>query len=145
MKTARQLLVEAARIMSRATKAHAAGDTLILQEEEAEDLLKDVQQWLQEELDEASLADGVRPSEDVEPPTDERWFAAYLRAQDKVIEAFMPETLQLLSCGTKAAKERVHELWTADACSITKAIADNALAAAREQAKESLAKPQCTE
>ena len=130
MKTARQLLVEAARIMSRATKAHAAGDTLTLQEEEAEDLLKDVQQWLQEELDEASLADGVRPSEDVEPPTDERWFAAYLRG----IEAW-----GRIWQGSK------FESPVTPHGAFARLVADNALAAAREQAKESLAKPQRTE
>ena len=140
MKTARQLLMEAARLLKDVTECTAvlAMQTCGMEAEEVVNLKDEAHRWLQEELDEASLADGAPRSEDVESPTDERWFAAYLRAQDKVIEAFMPETLQLLSCGTKAAKERARELWTADACSITKTIADNALAAAREQAKGGL-------
>jgi len=73
-----------------------------------------------------------------EPPTDDRWFAAYLKAQDSVLAAFLPEVLQILQRGTQAAKVSARELLCNDAPDFVKALADRALDAAREQAKETL-------
>ena len=124
LKTAAEILQEVAR--GEVAGSHAMGGyltTRILPER----LIQYAQEWLQEEVSEEDGA--LPPSLAEEPPTDDRWFAAYLRGIDAFGRAF-PKYLE----GTPAIG--------ATACGqFAKAVADDALAAAREQAKKDVAKP----
>lgn len=138
-KTALELVIEAARIMQGITGANLAltpNNEMYLQMPDPGTLQRTAQAWLKEDIAEEG---GASPSpQSDEPPTDDRWFAAYLKAQDSVLAAFLPEVLQILQRGTQAAKVSARELLCNDAPDFVKALADRALDAAREQAKETL-------
>lgn len=132
-KTSRELLTEAAEIVTEALN-WAAGDVTW----GVEVMREKCNQWLQEELSEEGGASSSQPSE--EPPTDDRWMAAYLAAQGKILEAFLPEALSLTRADTEKAREAARQLLVGECPALAKILADAALIAAREQAKESLAK-----
>jgi hypothetical protein len=132
-KTKLELLKTAAEILQEVARGEVAGNhamggylnTRILPEK----LIQCAQQWLQEEVSEG---DGdLPPSLAEEPPTDDRWFAAYLRGID--------------AWGRIGGQTHVARSLPSDLCrNFAKAVADDALAAARNQAKESLDKPTVT-
>src|SRR5450631_76431 len=123
-KTSRELLTEAARIINQIVDLDPTGPcNQRLMRERAE-------QWLQEELHEEG---GDSPSPSEELPTDDRWMAAYLKGLD-VAGAFV---------ATQQPAASQHGVLLGDTpdfsqavSNIAKSLADNALAAAREQAKE---------
>jgi hypothetical protein len=132
-KTKLELLKTAAEILQEVARGEVAGNhamggylnTRILPEK----LIQCAQQWLQEEVSEE---DGdLPPSLAEEPPTDDRWFAAYLRGID--------------AWGRIGGQRPFDGSLPSDLCrNFAKAVADDALAAARNQAKESLDKPTVT-
>lgn len=123
-KTKTELLTEAAWILAQVQRA-APGAVPQPPENLRELLQVRINQWLQEEVSEE---DGdLPPSLAEEPPTDDRWFAAYLRGIDAWGRIG----------GQTHADHTPSELCRAFASHV----ADGALAAAREQAKKDVAKP----
>ena len=117
LKTAAEILQEVAR--GEVAGSHAMGgylNTRILPEK----LIQYAQQWLQEEISEE---DGdLPPSLAEEPPTDDRWFAAYLRGID--------------AWGRIGGQTHVAHTPSELCHAFARHIADDALAAARNQAEE---------
>lgn len=120
-KTSRELLTEAAGIVQE-TRNWAAGAMLW----GADVMREKCDQWLQEELSAEDGASSSPPSE--EPPTDDRWMAVYLKA----IEAWSRVQANRGEFGEQVP--------SAMCATFAKDVADAALDAAREQAKESIAK-----
>lgn len=129
-KTKLELLREAAallRILAEGGIAEVSGGFLARTSTSLDVLAERSRQWLQEEVSDSDSSE----SQSDEPPTDDRWFAAYLKG----IEAW-----GRIWAGTGFnAPMEPHGAFA-------KRVADNALAAAREQAREKpLAKTTATE
>jgi hypothetical protein len=130
-KTSRELLTEAAQIISGFSKGDPGIRTEIERMTGRSALQSQAQQWLQEELSDEA---GDSPSPSEEPPTDDRWMAAYLKGLEVYGRLHQGQGWSTIGLG---AAQPISAFATT--------VADDALAAARNQAKESLAKHEVTQ